>query len=139
MWIAQAFLENIYKLHGPPNVIVSHRDKAFTSHFWQKLLKLTDAQLNMSGARHPETDGHTLRSNQCSEKLLKMFCACFFPTSGITGCPSLKFTYNSAYHLALNTTPFRVYMAWIQSSWMFRLFFLHLFQKLMSGYNNMLI
>lgn len=53
--------------------------------------------------------------------------------------PSLKFLYNSAYHLALNTTPFRVYMAWIQSSWMFRLFFLHLFQKLMSGYNNMLI
>jgi hypothetical protein len=32
--VAQAFLSNIYKLHGLPSVIISDRDPVFTSQFW---------------------------------------------------------------------------------------------------------
>jgi hypothetical protein len=38
--IAQVFLDNILKLHGIPNIIVSERDKVFTSAFWVALFKL---------------------------------------------------------------------------------------------------
>jgi hypothetical protein len=38
--IAQVFLDNIVKLHGIPNSIVSDRDKVFTSAFWTALFKL---------------------------------------------------------------------------------------------------
>jgi len=32
--VSQAFMCNVYKLHGLPSVIISDRDKIFTSQFW---------------------------------------------------------------------------------------------------------
>jgi len=57
--IAQTFVSNIYKLHGLPYIIISDRDRVFTSVMWQELFKLTDTTLNMSSACHPQTDGQT--------------------------------------------------------------------------------
>jgi hypothetical protein len=53
MHVAQAFMENVYKLHGLPESIISDRDKIFTSAFWRDLFKLTDTQLLMSSSYHP--------------------------------------------------------------------------------------
>ena len=57
--VAQLYLANIYKLHGLPTTIISDRDRIFTSNMWQELFKLTDTQLAMSSAYHPQTDGQT--------------------------------------------------------------------------------
>jgi hypothetical protein len=51
--VAQAFFDNIYKLHGLLTSIVSDRDPVFTSSFWQELMKLLGITLNMSSAYHP--------------------------------------------------------------------------------------
>ena len=32
---AQLFVDNIFRLHGMPSVILSNRDPRFTSHFWK--------------------------------------------------------------------------------------------------------
>jgi hypothetical protein len=45
MQVAQAFVDHVYKLHGPPESIISARDKIFTSAFWRDLFKLTENQL----------------------------------------------------------------------------------------------
>ncbi|GJX89121.1 putative mitochondrial protein [Tanacetum coccineum] len=55
--VATLFLNNVYKLHGLPKVIVSDRDKVFISHFWQSLFKVLKVQLHLSTAYHPQTDG----------------------------------------------------------------------------------
>ncbi|GJQ96806.1 retrotransposon-related protein [Tanacetum coccineum] len=45
--VAQSFLDNIYKLHGLPNNIVSDRDKVFLIHFWKALFKVLKVQLRI--------------------------------------------------------------------------------------------
>ena len=35
--IAKAFMENIFKLHGIPQSIVSDRDAIFTNNFWKEI------------------------------------------------------------------------------------------------------
>ncbi|GJR88842.1 reverse transcriptase [Tanacetum coccineum] len=41
--VAQVFLDNVYRLHGIPESIVSDKDKIFLSHFWQSLIKVLKA------------------------------------------------------------------------------------------------
>ena len=51
--VAQLFVDNVYKLHRMPKVLISDRDKVFTSTFWQQLFKLADTTLNLSSSYHP--------------------------------------------------------------------------------------
>lgn len=53
--IAETFYENIYRLHGLPERIVSDRDKIFTSTFW---------------INHPQTDGATERANRTMMQMI---------------------------------------------------------------------
>jgi len=71
MQVAQAYMDNIFKLHGLPDSIISDRDRIFTSHLWQQLFKLSDTKLLMSSSYHPQTDGQTERLNQCLEAFLR--------------------------------------------------------------------
>jgi hypothetical protein len=51
--VAQLFMDNIFKLHGMPNSIVSNRDPTFNNNFWQELFKLQGTQLHLSTTYHP--------------------------------------------------------------------------------------
>lgn len=55
--VAQEYLNGVYKLHGLHVVIVSDRDRIFTSHLWQELFKSLGVKLRFSTAYHPQTDG----------------------------------------------------------------------------------
>nr|GEU31814.1 reverse transcriptase [Tanacetum cinerariifolium] len=57
--VAQALLDNIYKLNGLPKVIFSDIDKVFLSKFCQELFKFLDVSLHMKTTYHPQTDGQT--------------------------------------------------------------------------------
>jgi len=55
--VARIFMDNIFKLHGMPDSIVSDRDPTFTNNFCQELFKLQGTQLHVNTAYHPQTDG----------------------------------------------------------------------------------
>ncbi|KAF8753032.1 hypothetical protein RHS01_07371 [Rhizoctonia solani] len=55
--IAKALHAHVFKLHGPPDIIISDRDKLFTSEFHKTINELSGTELGMSTSNHPETDG----------------------------------------------------------------------------------
>jgi hypothetical protein len=68
--VAQAFIDNIIKLHGHPLAIVSDRDRIFTSAMWKGIFGALQVKLRYSSAYHPQSDGQTERVNQCVENYL---------------------------------------------------------------------
>jgi hypothetical protein len=104
--VAQAFWDNIIKLHGVPHTIVSDRDKVFTSAVWRKMMDAAGTKLHHSTAYHPQTDAQTERVNQC----LKMYLRCAIhhtPNQWRRWLLAAEFWYNSSHHASLNCSPFK--------------------------------
>ena len=55
--------QRIFRYHGIPLELVSHRDPRFTSRFWARLLKMLDVGSLKSTTNHPRTDGQTEQVN----------------------------------------------------------------------------
>lgn len=105
--VAEAFMDNVYKLHSMPLSIISDRDRIFTSQFWTELFKLSDTQLRMSTSYHPQTDGQTERVNQSVECFLRCFIHAH-PARWAKWLHLCEFWYNTNWHSALGKTPFEV-------------------------------
>lgn len=104
--LASLFVREIYRLHGQPCTIVSDRDKLFMSEFWQELFRLQGTSLATSSAYHPQTDGQTEVLNRCLEDYLR----CFVSESGtdwLNHLPWAEWNYNTAWHSAIQMTPFQ--------------------------------
>jgi hypothetical protein len=71
--IVGVFTEKCYKLNGVPKVIVYDRDPRFVGKFWQSFMRKLNNKLNMSTARHPQTDGLTERVNETMQILLRCY------------------------------------------------------------------
>jgi hypothetical protein len=105
--VAGAFFAEIVCLHGMPASIVSDRDPVFTSAFWRSLFKASGSTLLMSSAFHPQTDGQTEAVN----KAIGMYLRCLTgdrPRQWLRWLPWAEYVYNTAFHTALQATPFRV-------------------------------
>jgi transposase InsO family protein len=105
--VARAFFNDIVRLHGLPDSIVSDRNPVFTGHVWHDLFKLSGVTLKMSTAFHPQTDGQSESVN----KTISTYLRCITgdrPRSWLDWLPWDEFCYNSSYHSALKATPFKV-------------------------------
>ncbi|GJX25621.1 retrotransposon-related protein [Tanacetum coccineum] len=105
--VAQAFMDNVYKLHGMPNTIVSDRDKIFISQFWQSLFKVMKVQLNLSNAYHPQTDGQTEVVNKCVECFMRCMTG-EKPKEWVKWVSLAEYWYNTNYHSSAHTTLFEI-------------------------------
>ena len=103
--VAQIFLDNVYRLHGLPETIISDRDRIFLSNFWQELFRLLGVNLHYSSAYHPQSDGQTERVNQCLENYLRCMCS-NHPSHWSSWLPTAELWYNSNFHTSLQLTPF---------------------------------
>lgn len=54
--VAEKFVEEIIKLHGLPETIISDRDLIFISKFRQEFFQMSGTKLQLSSTYHPQTD-----------------------------------------------------------------------------------
>ena len=73
MEYAQIFIDNVFRLHGLPEVIISDQDPRFTSKFWRSLFELLGMDLRFSTTFHPQTDGQSERMIQTLENFLRPY------------------------------------------------------------------
>jgi len=71
--LARLFRDNIWKLHGLPESIISDRRPQFAAGLMKKLNKMLGIKSKLSMAFHPQTNGQTERVNQKLEQYLRMF------------------------------------------------------------------
>jgi len=71
--LARLFRDNVWKLHGLPESVISDRGPQFTAGMTRELNKMLGIKTKLSIAYHPETDGQTERTNQELEQYLRMY------------------------------------------------------------------
>ena len=71
--IAHLFHDNVWKLHGLPEEVISDRGTQFITQFTQQLNKLLGIKVAASTAYHPQTDGQMKWVNQEIEQYLRLF------------------------------------------------------------------
>lgn len=104
--VAQKFQDQIVKLYGPPKILISDRDKIFTSHFWSELFAALGTSSHLTTAYHPQSDGQSERLNQCIE----MYLRCLThqkPNDWSKWLYMAEWWYNTAHHSAINMTPYK--------------------------------
>jgi hypothetical protein len=89
-----------------PKLIISDRDKIFTSRFWRELFKLSNTTLLTSTSYSPQTDGQTERVNQCLEMFLRC-CVHDTPKKWKSWLPLAEYWYNTSFHSSLGCSPFK--------------------------------
>ncbi|GJS88248.1 putative reverse transcriptase domain-containing protein [Tanacetum coccineum] len=103
--LTRQYLKEVVSRHGVPVLIISDRDRKFTSHFWQSLNNALGTQLDMSTAYHPQMDGQSKRTIQTLEDMLRA-CVIDFGKGWDRHLPLVEFSYNNSYHTSIKDAPF---------------------------------
>jgi hypothetical protein len=104
---AQLYLQDVWKHHGTPRVVLSDRGSQFVAGFMRELYKLLGIKLAMSTAYHPQTDGQTECVNQELEGYLRIFTS-RRQDNWDKLLPLGEFSHNNHVHSSTQQTPFMV-------------------------------
>ena len=105
--LANLFINNVFKLHGIPEQIITDRGSLFMSQFWKHFTQVLQIQRKVSTAYHPQTDGQTERVNQIMEDMLRHFV-----NNDQTNWDELlglvEFAINNSFQDSVKATPFQL-------------------------------
>jgi len=71
--LARLFRNNVWKLHGLPESIISDREPQFIARLIWELNKILGIKSKLLTVFYPQTDGQTERISQELEQYLRMF------------------------------------------------------------------
>ncbi len=103
--LVEAFIHEVYRLHGPPSSITTDRGTQFTSDLWQGLMRASDIEARMTTAYHPEANGVCERANQHIILFLRAYLN-GQQDNWYDLLPFCELAYNTAFHTAIGTSPF---------------------------------
>jgi len=103
--LARLFRDNVWKLHGLPESIVSDRRSQFAAELTKELNKMLGIETRLSIVFHPQTDGQTGQMNQELEQYL-MFFVEHWQKNWPEWLASAEFAVNNKAHTATKISPF---------------------------------
>ena len=71
--LARLFQDNVWKLHGLPESVISDRGPQFAAELTRELNRMLGIKTKLSTVFHPQTDGQMERMNQELEQYLRFF------------------------------------------------------------------
>ena len=104
--LARLFRDNIWKLHGLPESIISDRGAQFAAGIMKELNERLGIRTKLSTAYHPQTDRQTKQINQELEQYLRMFID-HRQEQWPEWLGTAEFTYNNKKHTATQISPFK--------------------------------
>src|SRR6185295_4489635 len=105
--LAKIFFDNVFKLHGMPEGIISDRDPKFTSLFWKALFKCMGTKLSMSTVFHPQSDGQTERANRTLEQMMRNWVN-YKQDNWDLQLAAVEFACNNAKQSSTSISPFKL-------------------------------
>ena len=105
--LARLFRDNVWKLHGLPESVISDRGLQFAAGLMKELNKMLGIETKLSMAYHPQIDGQTERTNQELEQYLRMY-ANHRQNNWSEWLAMAEFAFNNKVHTATKTSPFQV-------------------------------
>jgi len=105
--LARLFWDQVWKLHGLPESIVSDRGVQFAAGMMKELNDLLGIQTKLSMAYHPQTDRQTERVNQELEQYLRVFIN-HRQEQWSDWLGTAEFAYNNKIHVATKVLLFKV-------------------------------
>lgn len=99
------YLQNVWRLHGTQDKIITDRGPQFASRFARDVNKNLQIETALSTAYHPQTDGQSERTNQEVEQALRAVVS-FHQDDWVDWLPVIEFALNNRYKKGLKTTPF---------------------------------
>ena len=103
--LARIYFDNVIRLHGIQEAIISDRGTHFTSIFWKSLFKLLGTKIKLSTAYHPQTDVQTERANRTIEEMLRAYVN-DRQTNWDEILSAAEFAYNDSVNASTGKTPF---------------------------------
>lgn len=103
--LARITIQEVVRLHGIPEAILSDRDPRFTAHFWRAFWSQLGTSLTMSTAYHPQTDGQTERQNRTLEEMLRARIN-FQQDDWDEHLAAAELAFNNSIHASTGFTPF---------------------------------
>lgn len=112
---ARLFVEQYFKHHGIPTVIITDKDIRFMGAFWKTFHEIAGTSLLFSTTNHPQTDGQSERTIRILNQLLRAYCHRDLH-SWDQWLPVLEFAYNSASQASIKMSPFELDLGYVPSS-----------------------
>ena len=104
--LAQLFRDNIWKLHGLPDSIISDRGPQFAAGIMKELNQMLGIDTKLSTAFHPQIDTQTKRMNQELEQYLRIFID-YRQEQWPEWLGTAEFAYNNKVHTGTKVSPFQ--------------------------------
>jgi len=105
--LARLFRDNVWKLHGLLESVISDRGLQFAAEMTRELNKMLEIETKLSMAYHPETDGQTERTNLELEQYLRMYVN-HRQNNWAKWLATAEFAFNNKVHTATKMSLFQV-------------------------------